>query len=125
MGIYQEDQSGIELKVFVELTNNANNRAVSFYESYNPAKRVYILGNFCELPDTSNDTNEILKLDNNVRGVLYHETSHLFITKLLNKHIGDLNQYKSICENCNTIQSMNKVDHMIVYPNTSCHDEKI
>jgi len=116
MRFYQEKNNEMELDVFVELTNNANNRAMSFYENYSITKRAYILGNFCELPSKSDNKNETLKLDNDIRGILYHETSHLYTDKLLDKYIGNLNQYKSICNDCNEIQIRDKVDHLIVRP---------
>lgn len=116
MHFYQQNGTGLELHVFVELTNNANNRATSFYDKYNSKKRAYILGNICEMPEKSNMGNEFLELNNDIRGILYHETSHLFTDKLLNKHIGDLAQYKVICSDCSDIQIMDKVDHMIVGP---------
>ena len=116
MSFYQKNKNAMELNVFVELTNNANSRAVPFYENYNATKRAYILGNFCDLPSKSHNKNKILKLDNDIRGILYHETSHLFTDKLLDKYIGNLNQYHSICEDCNELQIRDKVDHLIVRP---------
>ncbi|WP_459212607.1 DUF4932 domain-containing protein [Aquimarina rhabdastrellae] len=116
MDFYQEKQDGLELVVFVELTNNANNKAIDFYDNYNSNKRALILINYCDDYIKPNETNESMVLNNSIRGILYHETSHLFTTKLLKKHIGDLTQYKSICEDCSDTQIMNKVDHMIVFP---------
>lgn len=116
VNFFQSKEQGLELIVFVELTNSANNKAVSFYDKYNPKKRATILGNICETPDKSTSTNEILKLDDNRRGILYHETAHLFTDKLLNKYIGDLSQYKSICEDCNDVKIKDKVDHLIINP---------
>jgi len=113
---YQSDIKGLELIVFVELTNNANNKAVTFYDHYNPKKRAVILANLCDLPNKPTSENEILELNNNIKDRLYHELSHLFTTKLLDKYIGDLNQYKSLCKDCNDSQIKDKVDHMIVYP---------
>lgn len=116
MNFYQENNSKMQLNVFVELTNNSNNRALSFYENYSSTQRAYILGNFCERPNQSNNQNDILELDNDIRGILFHETSHLFTDKFLNKYIGDLNQYLSICQDCNELQIRDKVDHLIVRP---------
>ena len=116
MSFYQEKKDGLELIVFVELTNSANNKAIDFYDNYNPDKRAIILANYCEEYAKPSEANEFMELDNSIRGVLYHETSHLFTSKLLDKHIGELKQYKSICEDCNDIQIIDKVDHMIVYP---------
>ena len=116
MDFYQDSQDGLELIVFVELTNSANNKAMDFYDNYNPKKRAIILANYCDEYTKPTQSNEFMELDNSIRGVLYHETSHLFTTKLLDKYIGELNQYKSICEDCNDIQIKDKVDHMIVYP---------
>jgi len=116
MNFYQENQTGLELIVFVELTNNANNKAISFYDNYNINKRAIILTNYCDVYTKPNSSNNIMELDNSVKGILYHEISHLFTTKLLEKHIGNLDNYKSICKNCNNIQIKDKVDHMIVFP---------
>ncbi|CAL2095118.1 DUF4932 domain-containing protein [Tenacibaculum sp. 190524A02b] len=116
MSFYQDNKKDLELKVFVELTNNAVNRAVPFYDSYNPKKRAYILGNICKTPKKPMLTNLFLELNNDRRGILYHETSHLFTDKLLKKHIGKLEQYKPICKECKDIDVIDKVDHMIVYP---------
>lgn len=116
MNFYQSNKKGLEFFVFVELTNNANNKSVDFYDNYNPKKRALILANICQMPDQSTKTNVFLELNNDIKGVLYHETSHLFTTKLLNKHIGELNQYKSICKDCNDIQLKDKIDHMIILP---------
>ncbi|MFD0860826.1 DUF4932 domain-containing protein [Sungkyunkwania multivorans] len=113
---FQSKEKGLEMIVFVELTNSANNKAVSFYDNYNPKKRATILGNICETPDKSTSTNEILELDDNRRGILYHETSHLFTDKLLDKYIGELSQYKTICEDCDEIKIKDKIDHLIVNP---------
>lgn len=116
LNFFQSKEQGLEMVVFVELTNSYNNKAISFYDNYNPKKRATLLGNICEKKDSITTTNEILELDNNRRGTLYHETSHLFTDKLLDKYIGELNQYKSLCENCNDIQIKDKIDHLIVYP---------
>ncbi|GEQ85427.1 hypothetical protein ULMS_09350 [Patiriisocius marinistellae] len=116
VNFFQSKEKGLEMIVFVELTNSFNNKAVSFFDNYNPKKRATILANICEKPDKSNSTNEIMELDDNRRGILYHETSHLFTDKLLNKYIGDLSQYRPICEDCNEIEIKDKVDHLIVNP---------
>lgn len=116
VNFFQSKEQGLEMIVFVELTNSANNKAVSFYNRYNPKKRATILGNICETPDKSTSTNEILELDDNRRGILYHETSHLFTDKLLDKYIGELSQYKTICKDCDEIKIKDKIDHLIVNP---------
>lgn len=116
MNFYQENQTGLELIVFVELTNNANNKAIVFFDNYNEKKRAIILGNYCDIYTKPNSSNEIIELDNYVKGILYHETSHLFTSKLLKKHIGNLDNYKSICKDCNDVQITDKIDHMIVFP---------
>ncbi|WP_282055950.1 DUF4932 domain-containing protein [Maribacter luteus] len=116
LNFFQSKEQGLEMVVFVELTNSFNNKAISFYDNYNPKKRATLLGNICEKKDSITTTNEILELNNNRRGTLYHEASHLFTAKLLNKYIGELNQYKSLCENCNDAQIKDKIDHLIVYP---------
>ena len=113
---YQSNIKGLELIVFIELTNNANNKAVVFYDHYNPKKRAVILANLCDFPNKSTSNNEILELDDNIKTRLYHELSHLFTNKLLHKNIGNLKQYKSICKDCNDLQIIDKVDHMIVNP---------
>lgn len=116
MEFYQIQEKGLELIVFVELTNSANNKAMDFYDNYNNKKRAIILANYCELYSKPSLSNEVMELDNSTRGVLYHEISHLVTNKLLDKYIGKLSQYNSICEGCNNIQITDKVDHMIVYP---------
>ncbi|WP_438422822.1 DUF4932 domain-containing protein [Aquimarina macrocephali] len=116
MSFYQDNQKGLELIVFVELTNNANNKAVDFYDNYNLKKRAIILANICDMPNETTKANDILELNNDIRGTLYHETSHLFTTKLLDQYIGDLNQYRTICEDCKQIEIIDKVDHMVVRP---------
>ncbi len=116
MEFYQIKEKGLELIVFVELTNSANNKAMDFYDNYNSKKRAIILANYCELYTEPNFSNDILQLDNSTRGVLYHEISHLATDKLLDKYIGKLSQYNSICEDCNDMNIKDKVDHMVVYP---------
>lgn len=116
MEFYQIKEKDLELIVFVELTNSANNKAMDFYDNYNPKKRAIILANYCELYTEPNPSNDILQLDNSTRGVLYHEISHLVTNNLLDKHIGKLSQFNSICIDCNDIDIKDKVDHMIVYP---------
>ena len=116
MDFYQEYQCDLELIVFVELTNNANNKAVEFYDHYNPKKRAIILANICGNPSDASKSNDVLELDNDLRGILYHETSHLFTSKSLNKYIGELDQYNSICEDCSDVKIKDKIDHMIVSP---------
>src|SRR5690606_22410330 len=116
MNFYQIKEKGLELIVFVELTNSANNKAMGFYDNYNPKIRAIILANYCELYTEPSPSNEIMELDNSTRGVLYHQISYLITNKLLDKHIGELNKYDSICNNCSDINIMDKVDHMIVYP---------
>ncbi|PIF01101.1 MAG: hypothetical protein CR994_03415 [Maribacter sp.] len=116
MDFYQIRERDMELIVFVELTNSANNKAINFYDNYNTKKRAIILANYCELYTELNLSNEIMQLDNPTRGVLYHEISHLVTNKLLEEHIGESSQYNSICEGCNDIEITDKVDHMIVYP---------
>lgn len=116
VNFFQSKEKGLEMIVFVELTNGFNSKAVSFYDNYNPKKRATILANICETPDMTTSTNEILELDDNRRGILYHEISHLFTDKLLNKYIGELSQYETICEDCNEIKIKDNVDHLIVSP---------
>ncbi len=116
MNFYQIKEKGLELIVFVELTNSANNKAINFYDNYNPKKRAIILANYCELYTEPGPSNEIMELDNSTRGVFYHEISHLFTTKLLNKHIGELDKFESICKGCSDVKIIDKVDHLIVYP---------
>ncbi|MBT3548265.1 MAG: DUF4932 domain-containing protein [Flavobacterium sp.] len=111
---YQSDENGLELNVIVELTNNANNKAVSFYDKYNTKKRAVIVANLCENSNKPTSQNTFLELDNSLRTRIYHESSHLFTDKLLNKHIGNLEQYKSICEDCNETEITDTVDHLIV-----------
>lgn len=113
---YQSNEKGLELTVFVELTNNANSKAVSFYDKYNPKKRAFILANICDLPTKPTKVNDFMELDDNIRGLFYHETSHLFTNKLLEENIGELSQYNAICENCSDIQIKDKIDHLIVFP---------
>lgn len=113
---YQSDQQDLELIVFVDLTNNVVNKAVSFYDNYNPSKRAIVLANLCNEIDKPNKTNKVLVLNNDVKRVLYHETSHLFTSKLLDKYVDDLNQYRSLCKDCNDIQLKDKIDHLIVIP---------
>lgn len=113
---YQSNQKNLELVVCVELTNNANNKAIDFFDRYNPNKRALILANICEMPEQVTKANTIMTLDNSIRGILYHETSHLFTSQLLKNHLKNLNQYKSICEGCTDIQLTDKIDHMIIVP---------
>lgn len=113
---YQSDIKGLELIVFIELTNNANNKAVRFYDHYNPKKRAVILANICDSPNKPTSDNEILELNNDIKSRLYHELSHLFTDKFLDKYIGNIKQYKSLCKDCNNIQLKDKIDHMIVFP---------
>lgn len=113
---YQAEENGLELIVIVELTNNANNKAVSYYDKYNPRKRAVIVANLCDDPNEPTLQNTILELDNNLKTRIYHEASHLFTDKLLDKYIGNLDQYRLICDDCNDIEIKDKVDHLIVYP---------
>lgn len=113
---YQSEEKGMELIVIVELTNNANNKAVTYYDKYNPKKRAVIVANICEDPKEPTIQNTILELDNNLRTRIYHEASHFFTDKLLHKYIGELTQYTSICEDCSDIEIKDKIDHLIVYP---------
>jgi hypothetical protein len=113
---YQSDETGLELNIIVELTNNANNKAVSFYDKYNPKKRAVIVANLCENSNKPTLQNTFLELDNSLRTRIYHESSHLFTDKLLDKYIDELSQYKSLCEDCNEAQIKDHVDHLIVYP---------
>ncbi|MFD2909408.1 DUF4932 domain-containing protein [Flavobacterium ardleyense] len=113
---YHSNEKDLQMIVFVELTNNANNKAISFFDNYNTKKRATILGNMCDIPEEPTSDNEILELDNTKRSILYHETSHLFTDKLLNKYIGAFSQYESLCEDCSEIQIKDKVDHLIVFP---------
>ena len=113
---YQSDVKGLEFTIIVELTNNANNKAVTFYDKYNPKKGAVIIANLCDDPDKPTEKNTLLTLDNNLRTRIYHEASHLFTDKLLEKNIGDLKQYKTLCENCNDLEIKDKIDHLIVIP---------
>ena len=112
---YQSDQNDLQLIAFVELTNNINNKAVTFYNNYNPKERAIVLANFCDLPSESTVTNEVLELDER-RHILYHEVSHLFTDELLDRYIGNLVQYQPICEDCNDTQIKDNVDHTIIGP---------
>ncbi len=116
MHFYQENNADLQLTVFIELTNNANNKAINFYENYSQKSRAVILANFCDAPTEITETNTTLKLNNAIKGVLYHEISHLFTGALLNKHIGAYSLYAPICNDCNQIQIKDKVDHLIVFP---------
>ena len=111
---YQSDENGLELHIIVELANNANNKAVPFYDNYNPKKRAVIVANLCDSSNEPTLQNTLLELDNSLRTRIYHESSHLFTDELLNKHIGNLDQYKSICEDCNETEIIDTVDHLIV-----------
>ena len=113
---YQSNQKGLELIVFIELTNNANNKAVSFYDNYNTEKRAMILANICDVPKEANKFSHILELDNDIHWTIYHETSHLFTHKLLEENIGELNHYNLICEGYCDIQIRDKIDHLIIFP---------
>ncbi|GGG36010.1 DUF4932 domain-containing protein [Bizionia arctica] len=113
---YQGEENGMELIVIVELTNNANNKAVSYYDKYNPKKRAVIVANICDDPNEPTAQNTILELDNNLKARIYHEASHLYTDKLLDKYIGELDQYQPICDDCNDVELKDKVDHLIVYP---------
>jgi len=116
LNFYQSDAEGLELIVFVELTNNANNKAVSFYDNYNPKKRAVILTNLCDMPDEATPANAVLSLDEDIISILYHETSHLFTQPLLEKYVGDLAQYKTLCEDCSDLVILDDVDHKVVRP---------
>lgn len=113
---FQSKQHDLDFVVFVELTNSSNNKAISFYDNYNPKKRATLLANVCEANDSISSTNEILELDANRRTILYHESSHLFTDKLFNTYVGELSQYESLCENCNESQLRDYIDHLIIYP---------
>ncbi|MGB3849563.1 MAG: DUF4932 domain-containing protein [Tunicatimonas sp.] len=113
---YQSDEQGLALDVFVELTNNINNKAVDFYDHYNPRRKGIILANVCDVPSQPVPANTVLALDNDLRGRIYHETSHLFTDKLLSRYLGDLNQYQSLCADCGSIALKDEIDHLIVYP---------
>lgn len=113
---FQSDENDLELTVFVELTNNAVNKAVTFYDHYNENSRAVILANICELPELSTKSNEVLQLDADIKGILYHEAAHLFTDKLLVKHVKDLEPFGHHCEGCSEVRVKDKIDHMIVYP---------
>ncbi len=114
---YQDNRSGLELKVFVELANNSESQAVDFYDNYNQNIRAITLGNFCDLSSKSKQRNEILDLEN-YQGVLCHEISHLYTTSFfLDKYIGDLKDFGALFdEELTEIQIKDRVDHMIIRP---------
>lgn len=116
MAFYQSEEKGLEFVVFVELTNNANSKAILFYDRFNPKKRAMILANHCESYDQPDASNEILTLDSSKKGVLFHESSHLFTDRLLTENLGDLKQYEFICEDCSPEKMTDRIDHLIVYP---------
>ena len=113
---YQSSNQASTLTVFVELTNNANNKAVTFYNYYDPNSRAVILANVCDDPNRPTAANLVLALDDDIRGILYHEVSHLFTNQLLDRYIGDLKTYEPVCEGCSAIEVEDKVDHLIVFP---------
>ena len=113
---YQFSDREMTLIVFVELTNNANNKAITFYNNYAPNSRAVILANVCDDPKRPAAANLVLSLDDDIRGILYHETSHLFTNQLLQKYIGSLRAYEPICEDCTAIQIEDKVDHLVIFP---------
>ena len=122
---YQSEGDSYELTVFVELTNNANNKAVSFYDHYNPNKRALILANICDRPEDVSSANEVLVLDNDTRGVMYHELSHLFTHSLLKKHTRNLTPYRSLCNNCSEDHLIDIIDHMMVNPLQAVLSQKL
>jgi len=113
---FQSNRKDLKFIVFVELTNNVNNKALSFYGHHNPNIRALILSNLCD--DIANPTtqNQYLVLDNVKKGILFHEISHIFTNELLDKYIGKLSDYNLICKDCNDVQIKDFVDHYIVYP---------
>lgn len=113
---YQSNRKGLRFIVFVELTNNANNKALSFYEHNNPDIRALVLTNLCDNIQNPTDKNTILTLDNDKRNILCHEISHIFTTNLLERYIGKLSDFKSICKDCNDEKIKDFIDHQIVYP---------
>ncbi|WP_306350071.1 DUF4932 domain-containing protein [Flavobacterium sp. '19STA2R22 D10 B1'] len=112
---YQSQKEGLKFIIFVELTNNANNRALSFYEHNNPKTRALILTNLCTDINSPTETNKFLTLEGK-RRILYHEISHIFTNELLNKYIGNISDYKSLCKECDEVKIRDYVDHAIVNP---------
>lgn len=114
---YQDDRSGLELKVFVELTNNNESQAIDFYDNYNPTIWAITLGNFCDLSSESTPRNEILDLED-YQGVLCHEISHLYTTSIfLDKNIGNIEDFSGLFEEALTKpQIKDQVDHIIIRP---------
>lgn len=114
---YQDNRSGLELRVFVELTNNNESQAIDFYDNYNPAIRAITLGNFCDLSSESTPRNEKLDLDD-YQGVLCHEISHLYTTGIfLDKYIGNIEDFSGLFDDDLTkSQIKDQVDHLIIRP---------
>ena len=116
-GFYQDNRSGLELKVFVELTNNNESQAIDFYDNYNPTIRAITLGNFCDLSSESTLRNEILDLED-YQGVLCHEISHLYTTSIfLDKYIGNIEDFSGLFDDGLTkLQIKDQVDHIMIRP---------
>lgn len=113
---YQSNRKGLKFIVFVELTNNANNKALPFYDHNNPNIRALILTNLCDNIQNPTAANDILSLDNDKRNILCHEISHIFTTSLLEKYIGNPSDFKSLCKDCSDGKIKDFIDHRIVYP---------
>jgi len=114
---YQDNRSNLELKVFVELTNNNESQAIDFYDNYNPNIRAITLGNFCDLSSESTPQNETLDLKS-YQGVLCHEISHLYTSSVfLDKYIGNIEYFKGLFDDHLTKpQIKDEVDHIIIRP---------
>lgn len=123
---YQDDRIGLELKVFVELTNNNENQAVDFYDNYNPNIRAITLGNFCDSSTESTAKNEQLDLKD-YQGVLCHELSHLYTTGIfLDKYIGNVEDFRALFDDdLTTTQIKDRVDHIIIRPLQALLTKKI
>ena len=114
---YQDKRTGLEFKVFVELTNNSESQAVEFYDNYNPNVRAITLGNFCELSTKSTLQNEVLDLED-YKVILCHEISHLYTSSVfLDKYIGNINDFKPLFDKeLSDAQLKDKIDHYIIFP---------
>lgn len=113
---FQSAQNNLKFIVFVELTNNINNKALSFYDHHNPDIGAVVLANLCDDIDNPTPFNHHLILDDIKKRILYHEVSHLFTNAFLDKHIGRLPDYSKACKDCTDSQVKDFVDHYIVFP---------
>jgi len=113
---YQSRRENLKFIVFVELTNNANNKALPFYDHNNPNIRALILTNLCDSIQNPKLTNDVLTLDPDKRNILCHEISHIFTIALLEKYIGKLSDFKSLCKDCSDVKTKDFIDHRIISP---------